>query len=359
MPPVSDAYSLAIACGRKLQLAHFDVTNAFTHAELDDVDIWVEPPKGFDTERDKHGTFVLKLKKALYGTKQASRLWQQTLSEFLVSIGFVRSTSDPCLFLHESKEYGVLIVGVYVDDIILAHDGKGFDWFKLEFTKRFRSKHIGKLYWFLGIAIDQSENYVVSICQERYILNMVGKYIPDHKVNAIVRDHPKGDLFSALRLAQTADERALVAHLPYMNIVGALLYCGVMTRPEIAYHTSMLAKFMSDPTLECYELALALLLYLAHTPTIKITYDGSTRVPIVSGKTGFNPLRKVAKAISENGGFIAYSDSSWGNKVPYPMFGYCLYLFGGVDLRRGFQRRLPTNGALHCMITAPMRSQGG
>ena len=42
-----------------------------------------------------------------------------------------------------------------------------------------------------------------------------------------------------------------------------------MTRPEVAYHTSMLAKCMSDPTLECYELALALLLYLAHTPTIK------------------------------------------------------------------------------------------
>jgi hypothetical protein len=144
---------LAIASGRKLQLEHFDVTNAFTQAELDDVDIWVEPPKGFDTERDKHGTFVLKLKKALYGTKQASRLWQQTLSEFLVSIGFVRSTSDPCLFLHESKEHGVLIVGVYVDDIILAHDGKGFDWFKLEFTKRFRSKHIGIYIGFLVLPL--------------------------------------------------------------------------------------------------------------------------------------------------------------------------------------------------------------
>ena len=37
-----------------------------------------------------------------------------------------------------------------------------------------------------------------------------------------------------------------------------------------------------------------------------------------------------AELISKNYGFCAYSDSSWGNKYPYPMFGYCVYLFGGL-----------------------------
>jgi len=106
----------------------------------------------FDRERDEHGSLVYKLVRALYGTKQASRAWQSTLAAFLVDdLGFERSTTDPCIFKHKSPEHGWLIVGIYVDDIILAHDHKGFDWFKEKFTTRFTSKYLGKLNWFLGI----------------------------------------------------------------------------------------------------------------------------------------------------------------------------------------------------------------
>ena len=114
---------LAIASGRKLQLEHFDITNAFTQAVLDDVDIWVEPAKGFDKLRDRFGTFVLKLKKALYGTKQASRLWQQTLAAFLIDkLGFKRSTSDPCIFLLE-RDGGILIIGSIKNFFFLPSHG--------------------------------------------------------------------------------------------------------------------------------------------------------------------------------------------------------------------------------------------
>ena len=34
--------------------------------------------------------------------------------------------------------------------------------------------------------------------------------------------------------------------------------------------------------------------------------------------------------ITRNHGFVAYSDSSWGNKYPYPMFGYSITLYGGL-----------------------------
>jgi hypothetical protein len=37
-----------------------------------------------------------------------------------------------------------------------------------------------------------------------------------------------------------------------------------------------------------------------------------------------------AKDIEKNCGFVAFSDSSWGNNVPYPMFGYGIYLYGGL-----------------------------
>ena len=65
----------AIAAGKKLTLDHFDVTNAFTQSKIDS-EIYVEAPPGRFTHKDKKGRpMILKLNKALYGTKQASKLW--------------------------------------------------------------------------------------------------------------------------------------------------------------------------------------------------------------------------------------------------------------------------------------------
>ena len=74
---------MAIAATRNLRAEHIDVSNAFCQAELDGVSIWVEPPRGFGGLCGKG--FGLRLLKPFYGTKQASRLWQQTLAEWLLS----------------------------------------------------------------------------------------------------------------------------------------------------------------------------------------------------------------------------------------------------------------------------------
>jgi hypothetical protein len=97
-----------------------------------------------------------------------------------------------------------------------------------------------------------------------------------------------------------------------------------MTRPDIAYHTSVLAKFMSDPSPTCYKVAIDLLVYLHHTKDKKMMFPGTNAVPDGLQRTS------CASSITKNFGFVAYSDSSWGNKYPYPMFGYCIYLFGGL-----------------------------
>ena len=56
-----------------------------------------------------------------------------------------------------------LIVGVYVDDLVVAHDSstpKVFDEFISAFTKHFNAKHEGRLRWFLGMAVD-CRNYAL------------------------------------------------------------------------------------------------------------------------------------------------------------------------------------------------------
>ena len=78
---------LAVAAGKKLRLMQIDISNAFTQADMDDVDVFVEPAKGFEVWEiidGKRVSKLLHLRRALYGTKQASRLWQQALRKFLV-----------------------------------------------------------------------------------------------------------------------------------------------------------------------------------------------------------------------------------------------------------------------------------
>ena len=76
----------------------------------------MEFPAGMDLAG--HGKdiskYLLKLKRSLYGLKQASMNWHCKLKTAFEDRGFVGSLSDPCVFI--SKE---MIILVYVDDCIL------------------------------------------------------------------------------------------------------------------------------------------------------------------------------------------------------------------------------------------------
>ena len=252
---------------QEVTLGNFDVTSAFTQAPIDDVHVFVEPPKGFEEWEVIDGKRVSKLlylKQALYGTKQASRLWQDTLREFLESpeLGFKRSPHEPCLYRLE-KSGSELLVGVYVDDVVVAHRGdKLFEEFKSKFLSRFRAKHIGPLQWFLGMEVDQHDDFSVHVSQKAFIQKVADKFIAH---NVVSRTHPPNDLFNSLDRAASDVERAQVTDFQYKSIIGALLYASVMTRPDVSYHTSILAKFMADPSPDCCKAAIQLLQYLETT----------------------------------------------------------------------------------------------
>ena len=99
-------------------MKHIDVRKAFTQATLDE-DVYVEQPHRFA----KSG-MVCKLRMALEGLKQSGHLWMKTNSDYLTSqLGFKRSPHDPCLFT-KGIERGVVILGVYVDDILCLYSSQ-------------------------------------------------------------------------------------------------------------------------------------------------------------------------------------------------------------------------------------------
>ena len=76
----------------------------------------MKQPEWFVEEGKEH--LVCKLKQSLYGLKQFPRCWSYTLDAHLKSMGYVQSTSDPCIYT--SAEGETSIIGVYVDDFVIA-----------------------------------------------------------------------------------------------------------------------------------------------------------------------------------------------------------------------------------------------
>jgi hypothetical protein len=70
---------------------------------------------------NEKGDLLVKLKKALYGCVQSSKLWYLTLKKVFEEDGFTCSTNDPCVFVKRVGDV-LVIVSVYVDDIILQSD---------------------------------------------------------------------------------------------------------------------------------------------------------------------------------------------------------------------------------------------
>ena len=77
-------------------------------------EVYVWPPKEFYPS----GDCLWRLKKAMYGLRQAPKLWQEHFADVMISkLGFRRCKSDPNLYCQES---GKLYVVAYVDDLLVV-----------------------------------------------------------------------------------------------------------------------------------------------------------------------------------------------------------------------------------------------
>ena len=95
-----------------------DVRRAYFYAKIQR-DVYIELPK----EDPDYGKGLLgKLKLCLYGTRDAAKGWQETLSAHLESIGFIRGIGHPSVFWHPEKMIKTLVHG---DDYCSAGPSSG------------------------------------------------------------------------------------------------------------------------------------------------------------------------------------------------------------------------------------------
>ena len=101
-----------------------------------------------------------------------------------------------------------------------------------------------------------------------------------------------------------------------------LLYLSTMTRPDIAYHMSILCSLMHDPTTVAYHAAIDLLLYVS-TSALVLHFPGTSKAP-----SGIDP--SLGESISASGGLVAFSDSTWRrpDHHGFNMFGFVVFFMG-------------------------------
>eukprot|EP00253_Pinus_taeda_P016442 PITA_16442 len=220
---------LSLATSFKWEVHQMDVKSAFLHGELHE-EIYMEQPIRF-IQTDS--SLVCRLKKSLYGLKQARRAWYAKMDSFLLESRFSRCHSNNIVY---TKNVGksLIILVLYVDDLILTgSDPNLINHVKSSLKKKFEMTDLGHLHYFLGLQVLQSKE----------------------EVDATL----------------------------YRQLVGKLLYL-THTRPDLSFAVGLVARFMQTPRESHWKAAKRILRYVRGTIQFGIHYNAEAS-PLLVGFT--------------------------------------------------------------------------
>uniref|UniRef100_A0A6U2FMK2 Uncharacterized protein n=1 Tax=Chlamydomonas euryale TaxID=1486919 RepID=A0A6U2FMK2_9CHLO len=273
---------LAFAAANDLELQQLDVTSAFLNGDLDK-ELWTTVPPGYE---HVYPGKALRLRKAIYGLKQAPKVWWDTLLAALQSDGFRTSIADPCLLVKYTSTGKVFIL-VYVDDMLIAGDGPAVNAVTSMLSRTFNCK-FGEARSFLGIAIVRDRQArTITLSQAEYVRTLATKYgLSVEQTNGRVTPLNSNQL--------SKESQPLVKNNSFAELVGAMLYLSNVTRPDIAHAVNSLASFTRSPCEHHWEGAWQVLRYLVGTFSYGLKYGPPS---------GDFPARME---------FVGYCDSDFG-----------------------------------------------
>ncbi|WVZ98125.1 hypothetical protein U9M48_043603 [Paspalum notatum var. saurae] len=177
-----------------------DVKSAFLNGDLKE-EVYVKQPPGYVVNGQEH---------------RAPRAWNQKLDTVLKEMEFKRCESEHALYTRRA-EHGQLVVGVYVDDLVITGASKKeIEAFKAQMKKTFRMSDLGLLTYYLGIEVEQRKDGI-TLCQNSYARKLLersgmGKCRPN-----------KTPMEEKLKLSKDS-KAGKVDATSYRSIVGGLRY---------------------------------------------------------------------------------------------------------------------------------------
>jgi len=272
-------FMLALSALEGWTISALDVKSAFLYGKLDE-EIYMEQPEGFKVKGQE--TKVLRLRRAIYGLKQAALAWWRELAASLKELGFIRFSSDAGIFICRLADGSFVIIVAYVDDIMFIGPNNGLIASKKrDFMVRWDCRDLGECKEFLRMRIIRNQNRIL-LDQSSYLDKVVERFGMKNAKFAQT-PLPAGYTPKENKLAVNATLRT-----EYQQVIGSLLYIMLGTRPDIAFAVTKMAQFAANPSKEHLDKAKYIVRYLASTPKYALVLDGAS-----------------------NKGLIAYSDSDY------------------------------------------------
>ena len=288
---------LAISAARDYNLTSIDVQQAFLHGKLEE-DLYMQMPPGLPSRSPDGRRIVVKLDRSIYGLKQAGRVWWQLFTGFLLEWGFKQSSIDVCFYTYTSPTGSILWLLVWVDDTIIVDDDEGLrERFVTDLGARFPIDDKHELEWILGVKVSRNrKSRTLTLSQELYVQDLCKRHAS--LIDGLTKRFdspadPKIDLSpeQSPEVGSPEWERMQRYRADYMALIGACLWLANVTRPELSFIASRLARFVSNPGAVHYSAAIRVLIYL----------QGSTSRVLHFRPTATRPLR-------------IFVDSDWATK---------------------------------------------
>ncbi len=247
---------LAISVMNDLPTTAIDFVLAFPQATLSPEEkIFMEIPYGMTLPLGDRKGYVLRLRKNLYGLKQAGLNWFQYIKEGLEERGFTQSQVDPCVFFRHDA-----IMILYVDDcVVMSKDprtvdnivtslatGQDPDNPKKQFKNQYTLTNDGGIQNYLGVEVVKDKKSNSIELKQKFLIERIIQAVGlDKELSSASKPSP---VIKPL-LHKDLDGLPRKYEWNYRSLVGMIGYLQGSTRPDISMATHQCARFNNDPKL--------------------------------------------------------------------------------------------------------------
>ena len=291
--PVARSHTYNICLSEAAYLGHsvyfFDIKSAYLLAALAE-DVYCSLPPGIEIGLDPvTGTNCLQIKKSLYGLPQSGHNHYKRLTKQLVTLGFVQSQNDPCLFTLKRNEE-VLRLCLWVDDaMVTTSSDELWEYVRENVDKDSPLSKHGELSWILGMAVTQDKKKgTISVNQSAKITAILEKF---GMTEAKAKRTPLPPRWTSQAgwIPQTSQERndtvsrARREGLPhvkdyydfitnYRMLLGAVSHLCVWGRNDLKQATYLCARYQATPGIEHWKALRHILRYLRGTINLEMVF---------------------------------------------------------------------------------------
>ncbi|GKE80477.1 retrotransposon protein, putative, ty1-copia subclass, partial [Tanacetum coccineum] len=235
---------IAITAFNDYEIWQMDVKTAFLNGLLSE-EVYMVQPEGF--VNPKFPNQVCKLKRSIYGHKQASRQWNKRFDDEIKKFGFTQNHDEPCVYLKANGNYITFLI-LYVDDIlIMGNHIPMLQDVKSYLGRCFAMKDLGEAAYILGIKIykDRSRR-LIGLCQSAYIKEIFKRFYMENSKRGSISMHEKLKL-SKSQGASTPVEVKHMQNIPYASAVGSIMYAVRCSRLDVAFAENITSRFQHNP----------------------------------------------------------------------------------------------------------------